>query len=290
MSLSVGESMVKFGVDWAVNVEETMLPSGGSGPWCTVREDTGQYLGVVSKKYPVLQNEELFALAYEFSDEVTVENVLVKGQGQRVALLLKANSFVLQDNDETWNYLYLYNGHDGKCCLGFTCTNVRMSCNNQHNMVVSNKKPQAKKIVHNPGNWGANLVAFSNALSVFKAQSRNFETFAEAAVSKSMNREEVDRFYEAAYDILHDKPETSEDYQKYWDYHVQCSYVLDRDINERGFGRNLWTVANSVTDVIQNQTNRRGRKHSAGNLQWDKAFGSRLNQSHKVMHLAASLV
>ena len=98
-----------------------------------VRSDTGDCLGIVSKKYVPMQNREAFAFV---DDLMGLDEAVVKYEsagslwgGQRVWMMARIPDSKILD-DTIANYLFISNSHDGKSSVKIGLTNTRIVCNN----------------------------------------------------------------------------------------------------------------------------------------------------------------
>lgn len=274
-------------LDFTVSVEPTFVRVNGmehAGPNVTVRQDTGDVLGVVAENYPVCQNSELFDLAETCG--MGIERTLMTHNGAKVALLLKDNGFTLPGDDKTFNYMYLYNGHDGKTALGCAGTNVRVFCMNQHNLVMKNAVA-TERIIHS-GDWDTKMVGFQKALDSFNVNAQRFEKQARRLASVPVSMSDVMQFYRESYALINKKyPDTTtEDIGKFAMCSAKWQETLETELQEQNVGANLWHLANSVTYTIQHSVAKRGRKADPSVRAWDNALGSRAKQSSSIMSLA----
>ncbi|MDR0442137.1 MAG: DUF932 domain-containing protein [Treponema sp.] len=98
-----------------------------------VRSDTKEVLGIVSERYHVAQNKDVFA----FADDL-IGNGKVKCKYETAGSLFNGRRvFMLVDmpkgkivGDEYQPYLCLSNAHDGSACLQVFLTAIRVVCNN----------------------------------------------------------------------------------------------------------------------------------------------------------------
>jgi phage/plasmid-like protein (TIGR03299 family) len=130
------------GLDWDVltrplfyggvgdNGEDTYNPV--KGRVATVRADTGLCLGVVSSKYTVVQNSELFAWCDKLvnTGDVRYESAGALKDGRIVWLLarLEGKTDFVTDGDKLARYLCMYNSHDGTNAVTIVPTDVRVVC------------------------------------------------------------------------------------------------------------------------------------------------------------------
>jgi phage/plasmid-like protein (TIGR03299 family) len=111
----------------------------GNSHFATVRTDTGDVLGIVGKRYNILQNEK----AFEFFDglvdrkEAIYHTAGVLGLGETIWLLAKMPNYIrVGANDVCESYVLLTNSHDGSSATVAKLTTVRVVCNNTLNAAL----------------------------------------------------------------------------------------------------------------------------------------------------------
>jgi phage/plasmid-like protein (TIGR03299 family) len=122
--------------------------------YAIVREDTFTILGVVSKEYEPLQNEE----AFRFFDGIIqtgaaeYETAGALGQGECVWVLAKMKEapMLIAGFDEVQKYLLLVNSHDGSSSVHIRFTPIRVVCQNTLTMALRTGT-RLQTIVHRSG-------------------------------------------------------------------------------------------------------------------------------------------
>jgi phage/plasmid-like protein (TIGR03299 family) len=98
-----------------------------------VRNDTNEVLGIVSERYRVAQNKDVFAFADELIGNgrvpCTYETAGSLFNGRRVFMLVNMPKGRIME-DEYQPYLCLSNAHDGTSALMIFLTGIRVVCNN----------------------------------------------------------------------------------------------------------------------------------------------------------------
>jgi phage/plasmid-like protein (TIGR03299 family) len=98
-----------------------------------VRSDTKEVLGLVSERYRIAQNKDVFAFADALIGngkvKCTYETAGSLFNGRRVFMLVNMPKGKIV-GDEYQPYLCLSNAHDGSACLQVFLTGVRVVCNN----------------------------------------------------------------------------------------------------------------------------------------------------------------
>ncbi|GHT83201.1 hypothetical protein FACS1894137_03720 [Spirochaetia bacterium] len=124
-------------LEWTVNQTPVFSSSNFAqeipGFKANVRSDTKEVLGIVSDRYCVAQNKDVFAFADELIGngkvKCTYETAGSLWNGRRVFMLVNMPKGRIMD-DEYQPYLCLSNAHDGSACLQVFLTGIRVVCNN----------------------------------------------------------------------------------------------------------------------------------------------------------------
>jgi len=106
----------------------------------TYRMDNGTPLGLVSKRYEIVQNKDAFLFFDPIIDrgEAIYETAGVLGKGERVFITAKLPEDILVAGEKVEQYLLITNGHDGKNAVRVGFTPIRVVCNNTLTAALSN--------------------------------------------------------------------------------------------------------------------------------------------------------
>lgn len=161
------EMRIAAGLEFHVSMRalQTAPPYEASdipGYMATYRDDTNQFLGMVSERYKVVQNEE----AFEFLDglitegEMKYESAGALRGGARIWALARMPSYdEIAEGDVSKRYVLFSTSHDGGSALYAMPTSVRVVCANtlriatagsigiRHTGDMKGKLDQAKKII-----------------------------------------------------------------------------------------------------------------------------------------------
>jgi len=130
-------------VKTVVNRKQTVIP----GTFATVRQDTGDILGVVGSRYEPIQNIDAFAFfdALTGSDEAMYTTAGVLGKGERIWILAKLPSYIrIGKNDIVDKYLLLTNSHDGSSLVRVKLTPIRVVCSNTLSIALSGSEQEVR--------------------------------------------------------------------------------------------------------------------------------------------------
>jgi phage/plasmid-like protein (TIGR03299 family) len=113
------------------------------GYFANVRSDTREVLGIVSDRYCVAQNKDVFAFADELigtnTAKCTYETAGSLWNGRRVFMLVNMPEGRIL-GDEYQPYLCLSNAHDGSSSLQVFLTGIRVVCNNTLTLALHTAK------------------------------------------------------------------------------------------------------------------------------------------------------
>jgi phage/plasmid-like protein (TIGR03299 family) len=137
---------VEFRDLWAGGLDAGLLPVPSKH--ATVRTDTNQVLGVVGKRYNIVQNQEAFGFLTDIID--SGEIVPVGGgyfrQGARPWIQARLPQDIVVAGDQHTPLIFCTTGHDGSLQVTITLTTVRVICENTYAMAL--KEPRRFQIRH----------------------------------------------------------------------------------------------------------------------------------------------
>jgi phage/plasmid-like protein (TIGR03299 family) len=301
------EALKLSGLDWSVvkspsiiaeyedfsgRIHEAVTPDTVA----TIREDTGAILGLVSPNYEVVQNEELFDLAYELGGDVKVETAGSLKNNRQVYILLRGDSFDLPGEDTVLPYMGLFSSHDGSLSLSALDTSVRVVCANTLAQAFSDGRNRIYRIKHS-GDVKTKLADLRLALNRFKETGKLFKEKTQILANTSWKRGDIQEFWMNVYMNLEEKFVTNPITEKEEQAYVKASHVIgdwstrfDAEISEHGFEASAWTAANAVTNYYQHREGARGRKRSDNSRIHNNLLGSAATKSNKVMQMALATV
>ena len=150
------DALTASGLDWTVNKQPVYAFTGDGQAIsiddhkAVVRDTDNKVLGVVGNKYVPIQNHE----AFTFMDSLVDEGLMryhtagsLKG-GRRVWLLGKIGETEIVPRDKVDQYLFLYNGFDGKAALRCLWTHIRVVCSNTASAALSHGAKTGVSIRH----------------------------------------------------------------------------------------------------------------------------------------------
>lgn len=139
-ALTSEQALEMAGLNWQVVQKPVQIIGGKAIPnvKANVRDTDGQFLGMVTDRYRIVQNSEAFA----FTDMLLGEGVRYEtagslASGKRVWMLARMDSVnICGDNVEP--YLVFTNSHDGTGAVKVAVTPIRVVCQNTLTLALSN--------------------------------------------------------------------------------------------------------------------------------------------------------
>ena len=216
--LSSDEAIKEARLTWSVN----QTPVFTEGNWAAaipgyvanVRSDTKEVLGIVSERYKVAQNNDVFAFADDLIGngkvKCTYETAGSLFNGRRVFMLVNMPEGRIM-GDEYKPYLCLSNAHDGSACLQVFLTGIRVVCNNtlsaalntaarkisiRHLAIMEQRKDEALKTMGAASKYFHDLEAFATKLAgkkvnIGKVLDRLFPVSSEMSKKQLVSNQEV---------------------------------------------------------------------------------------------------
>ena len=154
------------------------------------RDDTGQHLGLVTKRYEILQNREaLEFMRPAFKAGATIDCAGVFRGGKNMFVIANVDGvkpITPVKGDEHRPYIMLRHGHDGHTSVEIKAFSTRLSCTNMFPLINRETKDTTIKIKHRSGVHEAldilgNLTA--NALQGFAETEEPLKKLAKAPLS-----------------------------------------------------------------------------------------------------------
>ena len=188
--LTSKEAIKAARLEWTVDQTPVYTENNWAEPIpgfvANVRSDTGQVLGIVSERYKVAQNKDVFAFADDLisngSIKCTYEAAGSLFNGRRVFMLVNMPKRRIVE-DEYQPFLCLSNAHDGSACLQVFLTGIRVVCNNtltagldtakrkisiRHLSCMEQRKDEALKTMGAASKYFHDLEVFASQLAGMK--------------------------------------------------------------------------------------------------------------------------
>jgi phage/plasmid-like protein (TIGR03299 family) len=185
--LSSDEAIKEARLTWTVDQKPVYTSDNWAeaipGFVANVRSDTREVLGIVSERYRVAQNKDVFAFADDLIGngrvKCTYETAGSLFNGRRVFMLVNMPKGRIVE-DEYQPFLCLSNAHDGSACLQVFLTGIRVVCNNtltaalntarrkisiRHLSMMEQRKDEAVKTMGAASKYFHDLEVFASRLA-----------------------------------------------------------------------------------------------------------------------------
>ena len=192
--LTAAEAIAAAGLNYhvekvAVKYEFKGRVRENSGHFNTVRTDTGDALGVVGKRYEILQNKGAFSF---FDAVVGVKDAIYEtagalGRGEKIWLLAKLPGYIRTVGDDvTEKYLLLSNSHDGSGSVQVMFSPIRVVCQNTLNVAIQRKLRSIN--IRHTASLGEKVKDAQEALGIMAQQFSIFEEASRKIASVQITR------------------------------------------------------------------------------------------------------
>lgn len=288
------------GLDWTVS--KTAGISAGttySDKFCAiVREDNQEILSVQSPDYKVVQNWEVFDLAYSVGMDVKIESALSLQGGKKIVCLIKGDSFspANSQGDTITEYLALLSSHDGTIALSGLPTSVRVVCWNTLQMALNAGRHRMIKFTHT-GNMEEKKASMRKALACYAETGKFFRECVNTLSNQMWTTTDIQKFFLDVYSAIEEpvttNPQTEAEYKTYLDAVVtiaRWSGNFDGERKELQAPASAWMAVNAITKDIQHHISVKGRKTGWENKAYNNLMGAAQNVSTKVANMALALV
>ncbi len=246
-ALSSKDALIAAGLDWNVEQRKIYTEDGYAvhGYFANVRSSDNHTLGVVTKRYKIVQNYEAFA----FTDALLGKGVRyetagsLKG-GRKAWILARLPKQYRLAEDITMPYLVFSNSHDGSAAIKVAMTPVRVVCNNTLNLALRD----ADRI------WSANHTGDIDSkledarMTLFMAENYMNELANESTrlSRKRVSDAEVEEYIKMLLPIATNATETMEQNVKKMREDLKMRYYSAPDL--KNIGKNQYRFINAVSD------------------------------------------
>lgn len=215
--------------------------------FATVREDTGQVLGVVGSTYKPLQNINAFNFFQSFLDsgECELDRLGALFNGSKICITAKINrdDIDMGNGDKIQKFLMISNSHDGTSSLRVGFIPRRLMCFNQMPMINRSKESMLIRFRHsqNIENNLTNIKATIDMIdSEFKATAIQFKKLQNYGVNQSDIRKHLKIIMEVD-ESIEDKDLPAQTQKKLDELYNLCFNSPGQD------GKSAYSILNSVT-------------------------------------------
>ena len=254
------EALAIAGLNWEVGVYPIVSPVNRvkhPTRYMTVREDTGEPLGIVSKRYRVLQNRKAFQFMDDLTGDPNGPKYVGAGclyNGRKVFLVVDAGGMGIIQDDEVRKYILLVHSHDGTMAVQTILTPYRMKCLNQLTMIRNEAETAAGSYegkggliyrVRHAGNCELNV---EKAMEVLGIINRRFDQTLDAYMQLSRAEPTREQVEQVLMKLFPDSQHSSK-------AKVKREKVLElacagRGNDEAGVRGTAWSLYNGVTEYV----------------------------------------
>mgnify|MGYP001035110244 CR=1 FL=1 len=264
-ALSSKDALTAAGLDWKVEQKKIYTGDGHAvhGYFANVRSQDNHTLGVVTKRYKIVQNYEAFA----FTDALLGKGVRYETagslkDGRKTWILARLSKQYRLAEDKVIPYLVFSNSHDGSAAIKVAMTPVRVVCNNTLNLAlqdadriwsanhtgdIENKLEDARMTLFMAENYMNGLVKESTRLS-----------------HKKISDAETEEYIKMLLPIATDATETMEQNVKKMREDLRIRYYFAPDLQDTG--KNQYRFINAVSDFATHAKPLRETKQYKENL------------------------
>lgn len=288
------EAIVAAGLDFEVEKQPLTFMTGDALKTvpqfrATVRKDTGDFLGMVSERYTIVQNAE----AFDFFDNIVGEKAAMYhtagalGKGERIWILAKLpkNIIVFRD-DVVEKYLLLTTSHDGRSPLMAYFTPVRVVCQNTLNASMTDASNGIA--IRHVGDITAKVQEAREVLGLSMKYFGEFEETAKVFCAKQMNSQRLSAYMNRVLDV---EEADLKDNKRLADTKATLMTLAETGKgNDRpGVRGTLWAAYNGVTEYADHYKKINTEKDATNRLKsvW---FGSSAKIKDRAFGLALSMV
>lgn len=253
-----------------------------------IREDNENILGITTKKYKIVQNED----AFSFFDVVVGEGQAIYhsagalGKGERIWILAKLpNDIVVGNDDVVEKYLCLTNSHDGKSSLRMYFTPVRVVCQNTLNMSLQDAKNGIS--IRHTGNIKYKTDEARKVLNISINYYNQFENIVKAFENKPMQEKELNDYFDKVLGINDDKESSTRKENQKSDLVTLFDTGKGQDLGNK---HSLWKAYNAVTEYTDHYRTVKNIDKDKSNKLSSIWFGSGAKLKEKAFKEAVTLI
>lgn len=250
------------GLDWVVKQKKLVTIDGMEIPdrLANIRSDTNAYLGTVSTRYRIVQNEDAFSFTDSIiGGDVRYETAGVLGKGETIWLLAKLPETELV-GDKTDPYLCFTNTHDGTGAVRACVTPIRVVCQNTLNVALRTAS-RAWSTKHT----GDMTLKMSEARKSLELAGEYLDTLSEAAMkyaNTEIRRDEIDKILEELFPIADSASDREKANRAATKQELLVCYFAP-DIEK--FRGTAWGLINAASDMATHNAPRRMTKNYRSN-------------------------
>lgn len=278
---SAQEALEAAGMDWSVRLEPAYTADGtDTGFYALRREDSGDVLSVVGKRYAPLQNIDaagFFQNVLTQGDAKIIQALSLNG-GRKIVLIAKLREVgSVLPQDRVGSHVVLAHSHDGTLAIQAGLTNFRFVCFNQLSML----RKQTANFKHT-ASAAAKLRAVGSMIDAahgtFAATVEQYRFLAERKV---VSEKDLARFVRVVHSGGDKSVMDSEEAAKRLLPKIQERYEAGTGMDIPGVRGTWWAAYNAVTEYLTHDSGRSADTRAASNL-----FGVNANTNSTALAVA----
>jgi phage/plasmid-like protein (TIGR03299 family) len=293
--MSPTEAMEIAGLNWNVSkIGPVYAGDAQSDEYnAIVRDDTNTILSIQSPDYRVIQNSEVFDMAYNLGADIKVESALSMNGGRRLVVLCNTGTMDgASSHDQIEKYMAFINSHDGTLAHSVMPTSIRIVCQNTLSMAMASGAKKAFRITHT-GDIKKKQEAMADALKFYQKTGKLFEEKVTSLVNRELTKADIQKFWMDVWGMIEEpivsNPKTETEYANYLKATTTIAKWADTFDSERqslNSTANMWLVANAVTKELQHRVPARGKKPTFESAAYNNLLGKNQDATIDVMKYA----
>ena len=256
------EALKLAGLDWEVVKTPVFTESGlkCGNAQATIRSDNGSYLGMVTDRYKIVQNEDAFA----FTDGLLGKDCRYETAGSlrdgRTVWMLAQMPKMKVCGDDVANYLCFTNSHDGTGAVRVVLTPTRVVCNNTLNLAL--RTAERRWATRHCGNIEAKMEEAKKTLELAFEYQEALQKEAEEMANITVNEEETMKLLSQLFPINdNDTDRAKKNMEQAKNDFIVCYNMPDI----AKFYGTKWGLVNAAADFVDHRTPARLTKNYAEN-------------------------
>jgi phage/plasmid-like protein (TIGR03299 family) len=246
---TAGEAMIESGLNWNVVLHPIMV--GGmevEDAYATVRSTDRSVLGIVGKRYRVVQNADLFSFFDPVVDrEERIYHTAGSLRGGKIVWLLAKldRHFYAVDDDRVDQYVLLASSHDGSMHVTVKSTPIRVVCMNTLSAALMGNTSSMVQIRHT-ASAEYELRAAHKLLGLATKSLDSMKEIADSLLRRQLTNGFVKKFVEAVFPSKRDLTKRPDNRHL-----APIEMLLEHDTNKLpGMEYTGWALYNSLTAHI----------------------------------------
>lgn len=263
---NITEALQKADLDYNVTKAQIYTSEGLLIPdyVATVREDTGEYLGVVSPNYGIVQNRDAFDFVNYIDEDIDFIKAGITGTGMVYIIGKLPKSDILGDSFEP--YAIFQNSHNGRYGVKATICPLRIVCQNQFNYAF--KHSDNTVTVRHSKSVESRLYAAREVLKGIYGYMSTLNDEAERLASIKVDTTMLERFLNTAFAVKEEESRAKVT-QEFRRNEFLTAYRQDDNANFRG---TAWGIVNALADFNTHKIPLRKTDNIAENTFLDVTF------------------